>query len=399
VNQDLSTTTFRDIQRLPPGHTLTISNESTTMRRYWRPESITETRFRDRASYVERFSELLTRAVKDRLSTNRVAISMSGGLDSTSIAAIARDRASTHAFTVVYDSLIPDRERYYSTAAAEHLNIPITHLSGDRFSLFDEQVHGDMDQPEPFLLSPLTAQYHGLLRLCASFAPVALSGWDGDALMNEPRRSRLRIRSRFRRLLGKGSQDASLPEWIDESFAERTHLHDRLQAPSRSPVHAHASALRALDSKVWTALFEGYDPSATRLNLEVRHPLIDVRVVEYLLSIPPEPWCSNKHILRCAMKDRLPQVVLNRRKTALAGDPALQLTRGGGVRWLDSFEVNPQLKGFVNLDHRRPVADELTPDAIWASLRVFALNHWLSHSQPPDRLTKERPRAYKISIA
>ncbi len=42
----------------------------------------------------------------------------------------------------------------------------------------------------------------------------------------------------------------------------------------------------ALNSKVWAPLFEGYDPGATKLNLEVRHPFIDVRLVEYLLAIP-----------------------------------------------------------------------------------------------------------------
>jgi asparagine synthetase B (glutamine-hydrolysing) len=42
---------------------------------------------------VERFSELLSRAVKDRVDTDRVAISMSGGLDSTSLAALRASKA------------------------------------------------------------------------------------------------------------------------------------------------------------------------------------------------------------------------------------------------------------------------------------------------------------------
>ena len=138
----------------------------------------------------------------------------------------------------------------------------------------------------------------------------------------------------------------------------------------------------SLTSKVWAPLFEGYDRGATKLNLELRHPFIDVRLVEYLLAIPSSPWCFNKHILRAAMKDRLPAAVLNRPKTPLPGNLPLQLIRRGGVRWLDSFEVNPQLKGFVNLDQRRSVADELTPDGLWASLRIFALNYWLEHTGP-----------------
>jgi asparagine synthase (glutamine-hydrolysing) len=399
VNQDLSTTTFKDIQRLPPSHSLTICKESITIRRYWTPVSSSVARFRDRSSYVERFSELLSRAVEDRLRDNRVTVSMSGGLDSTSVAAIARERlgndSSLQACTVIYDHLIPDQERYYSAAAANHLGIPINYVIADRFLLFDEQVPGDMDQPEPFLLSPLTAQFHGLLRLCAAHGRVALTGWDGDSFMNELQPWRFKIRTRIKRILGKRPDDPLLPEWIDESFAKRTNLRDRLKQSSTNPdypansVEARPSAMRALNSKLWTSIFEGYDPGATKLDLEVRHPLIDVRLVEFLLGLPAVPWCVNKHILRVAMKDRLPAVVVNRPKTALAGDPALQISRHAGVRWLDSFEVNPQLKGFVNLKLRQTIADEQTSDGLWASLRVFALNYWLTNSQSIDRRKTE----------
>src|ERR1043166_267023 len=92
VNQDLSTTTFRDINRLPAGHTLTVSNSRVKTQCYWKPTRKSELNFRDRYSYVERFDELLANAVEDRLRTNRVAVSMSGGLDSTSIAALAHER-------------------------------------------------------------------------------------------------------------------------------------------------------------------------------------------------------------------------------------------------------------------------------------------------------------------
>ncbi|HKY42193.1 MAG TPA: asparagine synthase-related protein [Pyrinomonadaceae bacterium] len=384
LNQDLSTTTFRDIQRLPPAHTLTLEDGSINMRRYWTPDTSKEVRFLDRESYVERFRELFRQAVQDRLRTDRVAVSMSGGLDSTSLAAVARDLgADVRACAVVYDDLIPDEERYYSTAAANHLGIPISYVTADQYSLFDEQVAGDMDQPEPFLLSPLTAQFHNLLRLCAAHGRVALTGYDGDTLMNEPRQSRLKVRTILRRVLGKRPPNPELPDWIDKSFAKRTNLQDRLKESWNNPVNPdekRPSAIQALNSKVWPPLFEGYDPGATKLNLEVRHPFVDVRLVEYLLAIPASPWCVNKHILRVAMKDRLPLAVLNRPKTPLAGDPALQLTRNGSVRWLDSFEVNPQLRAFVNLNQRRSIADELTPDGLWASLRVFALNHWLTRN-------------------
>lgn len=393
VNQDLSTTIFKDIQRLPPGHTLTVANGSITTRRYWRPEPSNEVRFRDPRSYVERFSELLEQAVKDRVTTERVSISMSGGLDSTSLAAIARGQGKdVHAFAVVYDSLLPDEERHYSTLAAEHLGIPIRHVSADRYDLFD----GEMDQPEPFLISALGGQFKDLLRLGADFSPVLLTGYDGDAFMSLPPPSRLRgVKKTVKRLLGKRAPDPVLPGWLDESFVKRTDLIERWKRPSVNP----ASPLNPM----WTALFEGYDRNSTKLNLEVRHPFMDVRLVEFLSSIPVRLWRVNKHILREAMKDKLPAAVLSRRKTPLLVDPALQLVRRGSVRCLESFEVSPQLRAFVNLNRRRLLADEETSDGLWANLRIFALNYWLTNSQHRVQRTSQtqvtEAAATKTSIA
>jgi asparagine synthase (glutamine-hydrolysing) len=370
LNQDLSTTIFRDIQRLPGGYCLTLANNSLTTRRYWTPSIKNEVRFRDPQSYVDRFSELLTTAVKDRLRSDRVSISMSGGLDSTSLAVIARDLlqqtsgpAAVKAVTVVYDELIPDDERHYSTLAASSLGIQIQHVKADDYSLFEERRAGELDQPEPFLLAPFAGQFNESLRAMAAHSPVALTGYDGDALMNESQRS---LVARVVRPLWGKIKTADLKSGFTFS-------------------RPRDATFRALESKVWAPLFEGYDQSSTRLPLEVRHPFIDVRLVDYLLSIPVKPWCTNKHILRRAMKDRLPAAVVNRPKTPLAGDPALQLTRRASVRWLDSFEVTPQLERFVSSSRRRSLAEENTPDAVWARLRLFAFNHWLAHSLPRDR--------------
>ena len=71
-------------------------------------------------------------SIRDRLRTDRVGILMSGGIDSPTLAATALGvlRAGSpgfalHAFTSVYDRLIPDEERYYAGLVASHLDIPI----------------------------------------------------------------------------------------------------------------------------------------------------------------------------------------------------------------------------------------------------------------------------------
>ena len=421
LNQDLETTTFRDIQRLPGGHTLSVSNNSTIKRRYWTPAA-RDSRNTNK-DYAEQFRDLLVTATKDRLRTNRVAVSMSGGLDSTSLAALSVDLLREHpgwqvtACTNIYDKLFKDEERRYSSIAAESLNIPITHLPTDGYCLYEHSSPKDLDQPEPFLMSHQAAQFQSLMRCLGRNGRVALTGYDGDAFMSERVSAYFRawarklqvpalvsgmawyvrtyrslppvgFRATLRRMWKTEESAASYPEWIDEAFAKRTGLDERFrQANSERLVnhHAHAGALRAFESKVWAPLFEGFDPGSTKLLLEVRHPLTDVRVIDFLLEIPAVPWCIDKHILRRAMKNRLPPAVLNRHKTPLASDPTLHLAQAASVRCLDIFEVNTQLRSFVNLNRRKALADEQTAAGRWANLRVFALNHWLTHSLPINR--------------
>src|SRR5437762_671860 len=78
-------------------------------------------------------------AVSDRLRTDKVGVFMSGGLDSTALAAAAVKTVPdpavvdpVRAFTCVFDSLIPDSERMYAGAAASHVGIPIQFYSMDK---------------------------------------------------------------------------------------------------------------------------------------------------------------------------------------------------------------------------------------------------------------------------
>ena len=56
-------------------------------------------------------------AVKDRIRTDRVGVLLSGGLDSAAVATTARalsrrpgEKLDLRAYTIVYESLIPDRD-------------------------------------------------------------------------------------------------------------------------------------------------------------------------------------------------------------------------------------------------------------------------------------------------
>lgn len=83
-------TFFRGVRQLPAGHLLVVSRDGTTLRRHWQPDLKRELRLPDDNDYVEAFNELFERVIADHLrSATPVGVMMSGGLDSTAVAAIA----------------------------------------------------------------------------------------------------------------------------------------------------------------------------------------------------------------------------------------------------------------------------------------------------------------------
>lgn len=89
-NRDIYATFYRSISRLPPGQLLTVGHGEVKVRRYWQLDLNREIRFPRDSDYVEAFNELFERVVSDHLrSRTPVGVFMSGGLDSSSIAATA----------------------------------------------------------------------------------------------------------------------------------------------------------------------------------------------------------------------------------------------------------------------------------------------------------------------
>ena len=127
-NLDPATTTFDDIKRLPAAHTLTWEAGVVRIRRYWTVPTDGRIRYRRSQEYVDHFTDVLRGAVGDRLRIDNVGVWMSGGLDSTAIAATAHqvlaERGApfeVRGHTIVYDTLIPDDERRFATSRRRRL--------------------------------------------------------------------------------------------------------------------------------------------------------------------------------------------------------------------------------------------------------------------------------------
>ncbi len=164
LNQDLATTSFADIKRLPRLITLTWSNGKAQITQYWKLQTEGNIYYNRASEYIERFEELLREAVEDRLRADRVCVSMSGGLDSPAIAAVAKASLAKQfpdfdlrACAIIYDRLIPDEERYYSGIAANSLGIPIQYLAADDCLPYERWEEVTASQPEFYYVSVLIA--------------------------------------------------------------------------------------------------------------------------------------------------------------------------------------------------------------------------------------------------
>ncbi|MGB6199786.1 MAG: asparagine synthase-related protein, partial [Candidatus Acidiferrales bacterium] len=83
---DFEATAYHDISRVPAAHVLSGTPGQFHVRRYW-TLPVEEPLRRRESEVVDEFRALLKQAVSDRMRTDRLVFSMSGGLDSTTVAA------------------------------------------------------------------------------------------------------------------------------------------------------------------------------------------------------------------------------------------------------------------------------------------------------------------------
>jgi len=412
TNQNLETTTFKDIQRLQAAHTLSVTPDGQIhKRRYWSFQLPSQTRYHSEAEYIEGFNHYLDLAVRDRTRTDKVALMLSGGLDSSAIALSSYRQApqpQIRAFTVVYRHLIPDYEEEYAQAATHALQIPHDCFAADDYALYQDHNHPDYYFPEPQPTARVGVHFDWL-RQMAQHSRVAFYGQGGDegfklATVSEALRgmswldlgsdvwqcwSQYGLRppwgTGLRNLLQKRRVSPwRCPVWLNEDFVHRWQLGDRMaaiQAQSCFPLDQppRSRAFHSLPpSPLWNLNFETYDPGVSRLPLEVRLPFLDLRLLNYLLSLPPIPWCVDKTLLRLALREKLPSTVCDRPKTPLSVNPVVARLQKGDRPW----QVLPHLKELDPYINRKQLQEitssKMNSQQVWQCLRPLNLGYWLA---------------------
>jgi asparagine synthase (glutamine-hydrolysing) len=410
---DLDRTIYADVRRIPRAHRLIASRNGIEVRRYWEMVEEDELDDSDPEALVAEFRARLLTATRDRLRTRHVALSMSGGLDSTLVAACTAEalRESTTswkitAFTTVFRELIADDEEAFARAAAKHLDIELRLQSGDDYVPFDSSTDVGWQPQEPHGSSSWRACVDSTRKI-AQTNRLMLTGWEGDEPMRVwlPGRWRMLGRSgrwgRLRQDLWRYVRDEKglppvgfrtmlqhwrrggvgpLPAWIAPQFAQRARLAHRWRQGWRD---VQMEALRSgsrqkyLETVPWELAFHGYDPTWHGSPLEVAHPLMDLRVIAWLARVPEIPWCARKHLFRRAAQGLLPDAIVRRPKTPLSGDPDLSALGRHRINLHDVIG-NFNGAGYVDMTQLEAFSiAKMDDNALTTFTRIVAFLAWL----------------------
>jgi len=131
----------------------------------------------------------------------------------------------------------------------------------------------------------------------------------------------------------------------------------------------------------WTHLFEQEDPGTTGYPVETCYPFLDLRMVNYLLAIPPFPWFFSKTLLREAMAGRLPERVRTRPKTPLRTDPVLAQIRRAGNEPLKKIPLGADMDRYIDRSALMAPHAKMNQEQVSVNLRPYCLNIWLQSAQ------------------
>ena len=348
-------TFFTGVRELAPAHRLVAAGDRLTLRRHWQADPGRRLRYRRDADYAEHFRELLRVSVACRLrSPAPPAVLMSGGLDSTTVAALAaRELAAAgierplRAVSWVFDELAESDEREYIDRLVAAYGLEAVPIVGD-----DAWPLRDLATWPRNPNAPLEGVYRRLME--RAYAAVRAGGgvtlltgdggdqlYSGDAywlrdLLGEGRIAEaggaiwrqvsaaggtpwLRLRAAGARTLGWRRAGRPRPVWLTPAARARAAAggeERRWRGRGRRP-EQEASLLDPRSA--YAASLEV--ATASRAGVDVRRPFRDRRLVEFALAIPAHQlyrpgW--TRWVLRQATAGLLPDPVrLRRRPTSL----------------------------------------------------------------------------------
>ena len=355
---------FRNIRKVPPGHFLRIdATGRVEIQAYWEPSFAAPESFRGEKpeTLAAELRPLLDEAVGCRLMSEvPLGAFLSGGLDSSAVVALMARRLShrVQTFSIGFED-DPNDESHFSALMARHCGTLHTHEVLSPRQLMD-WVPGLLEHmDEPFADDSIIPTWF-VSKVARQAVTVCLSGDGGDEIFGGYtwyrrawRQDRLRraVPSALRsvvaplgRLLPRkygdylGRVDQLPSVWRTSSpYFPPTLRHSLFRPELAKSLAGFDAGIRRLGwvsdrrhlpllSQLQSLDISGYLPGgilvkvdrlSMRESLEVRCPLLDHRIFEFMSRIPPELKMNasgSKWLFQQALRDVLPSEILQRRK-------------------------------------------------------------------------------------
>ncbi|HUB05379.1 MAG TPA: asparagine synthase (glutamine-hydrolyzing) [Myxococcales bacterium] len=383
---------FEEIEYLPPGHCLEVSEAGPVTRRYF------HYRVESTPAPVPAPAELrdaLGRAVDRCLTADApLGLYLSGGLDSTAIAAFSRHRATLPAFTVAFEGMadydydrsliVASDDRPLAESAARDLGLPLRQVEVPRSALAADLERVSRTNDALPAWEQEIAQDH-LAQAAACEVKGVLVGDAADEthcgyhfLLDEAATASPRaILERF----------GSVPirsDVLDDPIGHFARKYSTWTNPDGDRAARLAGTIGLIVDRWLPRLLHNGDIHAMRWSLEARVPFADLDLLRLAQAIPAATALAGgreKAHLREALRGVIPETIRGRRKSALPKDQGAEpVYRAEAARL---FTEPPAVVDEL-VDLRRVRERLRSPAALHereraAIFRVICLTHFCRH--------------------
>lgn len=377
-------TLFKNIASLPPGHSMLVKDGQLNITQYWDldyPEDGRQPSFSENY-YEEKLEALLLQSVKYRLNADvPIGFYLSGGLDSSLIGALMKaitPQTSYPAFSIGFPSNQEMNERPFQQQMAQHLQAPNTEI------IFDSsEVEKKLKQAVLSAECALKESYNTCsLALSESVkrsgVKVILSGEGADELFggyvgyrfDKQRNNHGRIKELEEEL----EDEYRMKLWGDpDFFYEKDYyeftnvkcalysdkLRERFRQFDAGPNLVfnksrirnrhllHKRSYVDLKLRLSDHLIADHCDRVTYANsVEGRFPFLDIDLVEFVKTIPPDLKLNGfveKYILKKLAKKYIPEQIINRQKFGFIAPGSPALLRAN-IEWINDLLSYSQIK-------------------------------------------------------
>ncbi len=368
VNSQLINSTmtfFKEIQKLPPASLLTISATKVHRLCYWRLEDAPKIKLPDAKAYAKKLRELLKQAVYDRMrSAYPVTSHLSGGIDSSTIAVIAARKLREKgekllAFNWLHEPKEDDDSNHYEWSNSKTI-AEAEGIEHHYVAITAEDIYHNMNNRTIVYGESAIFWYEYPVREASQKrgSRTILSGWGGDELSTyhgQSYYSDLFSQGKIIRVLKElkciASQKSKSPMrrmlshlyhnviliYVPRNIYCHMPKNRCLQSPSfpfvkkeflpaiqhemkktrvftmQPPVRIREHMLAFWQNGHIQSRIESWASASIPNRLEYSYPLLDKRIIEFVLGMPPEYFVNNgvgRYIFRSAAEGLLPEKIL-----------------------------------------------------------------------------------------